>query len=80
MRLQKAHPSQSLFCVKVQFLVSCVAATEEANQFVVLSADTVVNVCIRSISVKFCKPSMIERKVKRLKNELTINSEFVKSG
>jgi hypothetical protein len=46
MCLQKAHPSQSLFRVKVQFLVNYVAASEEANQFVVLSADTVVNVCI----------------------------------
>jgi hypothetical protein len=61
MCLQKAHPSQSLFRVKVQFLVNCVAVTEESNQFVVLSVDTVVTVH-SSISVKFCKPSSDEGK------------------
>jgi hypothetical protein len=63
MCLQKAHSSQSLFRVKVQFLVNCVAATEESNQFVVLSVDTVVVVTVHcSISVKFCKPSSDEGK------------------
>jgi hypothetical protein len=58
---EKAHPSQSLFRLEVQFFI-CYVATE-AFQFVVLSADTVVTV--HSFNIRQILQTIHEMKVKK---------------